>query len=181
MKAALLFYTVSILIIFQYKTAFPQELRTPIVSQSANTPSNSLSKELEELRTENKILKERIDVLNSTNDKILNSVYWTIGSILTALFGLTVWNAIKNRNLDEERFKIVLENSKKELSDSLNDKLKEAVKNASFSTLSSIKSDIYSLKHEAEEFKLYYMIGELKYHPFWNIRDDNHVFNDYFG
>lgn len=125
------------------------------------------SKEIAELRTENKLLKSQVETLNSANDKILNSVYWSIGIVLTTLIGLSVWNSLKAQQLNDEKFKEHLQTTKSELLTAVNDQIADKIKSVSFSDLSAIKSDIRSLDYDFIQFQLGYAITNFKYHPYY--------------
>ncbi len=136
------------------------------------------SKTISELKSENRQLNEKVDILNSTNDKILNSVYWTIGAILTVLIGLSVWNSIKNQKLNEEKFKEHLETTKKQLEVSLNDQITKSVNSKSFSEISSVKLELSNLKSALNSFKEDYLVDNFKYHPYHKLADESSTLID---
>lgn len=123
-------------------------------------------KDIEELRIENKLLNGKIDILNSTNEKILNSVYFTIGAILAVLVGLSVWNSIKTQRLNDEKFKEHIESTKHELTHSLAEQIDKKVASKSFSEISDIRSDVYNIRNTINSLKEDYIIDNLQYHPY---------------
>lgn len=141
-------------------------IQTESFSQDSVKITNNYMKQFEELRTDNKILKEKVDVLNSTNDKILNSVYWTIGTVLAALIGLSVWNTLKSQRLNDSRFNEHLKNTKNQLISALPEQMQNLVNQRENSEIKNLKTQIKYLSISIDSLREQGLIAILKLHPY---------------
>jgi len=137
-----------------------------------NTKINILSKEVDNLKSENQILKEKIDILNSTNDKILNSVYWTMGAILTALIGLSVWNAIKSQRLNENIFDERLKSVKNDLLTTIPEQVQSMIIQKENIDIKKLNNQTQNINNSLINLQIQYLILLLKSHPYHNIYID---------
>ncbi len=121
------------------------------------------------LKTNNDIknLEYKVDVLKDANDKIINVVYFSIGTVLTILIGLGIWNNISSRNLNNRKIEqlekeLILKNEeliKKTISDKLDYAISSRTSNLTCSIDNLSKQilgvEIEQLKNKIELYPKY--------------------------
>ena len=88
----------------------------PILAFS-NPKIENYQKEINQLKIENSKLEIKIDTLNDTNDKILNTVYWTLGVFLTAYLGFNFVSLFKTNRDNEIKLKEIEVNCLKKVTE----------------------------------------------------------------
>lgn len=85
----------------------------PILTFS-NPKIENYQEEINQLKLENSKLETKIDTLNDANDKILNTIYWTIGTVFTVFIGFNLVSFIKaNRDNNKTLKEIEIQSIKK--------------------------------------------------------------------
>lgn len=109
---------------------------------------DQLSKRLNSVITENRVLKERIESDSATNDKVLELVYFVAGGILTFILGLTIWNNIASYRISNSRIKNIEERLAAANTITIENYLKENLDNKIKTNASSFEGKIESLKYK---------------------------------
>jgi len=99
---------------------------------------NSMKNHIIELEQNIESLKTEINILNNMNGRILDSVYWTIGIIVTVFIGFGLFNYISNTKLNNARLDEISSNIKTDFS-TLEIKLQQKNDNISESNLLIVK------------------------------------------
>ncbi len=70
---------------------------TPLFAQSTSTQNITNLNKVE-------ILESKVDVLNQTNEKILNTVYWALGGLITVFLAIVFFNFYQNFSLNKGKY-----------------------------------------------------------------------------
>lgn len=98
-------------------------LTISISSFSQNDSINPFQKDLNELKIQNEILSEKLNVYQDTNDKIVNITFLSVGSLVAFIIGLGIWNSVVSYRINNKK----LDNLKDSLKDELTAKIEKRI------------------------------------------------------
>ncbi|MDX3916925.1 MAG: hypothetical protein QHC79_25510 [Pseudosphingobacterium sp.] len=105
------------------------------LSLAQNSPDlDKASRAIKSLELKNQMLEQKVELLDSANDKILSATYAMIAIIL----GLGIWNTIQSYRINNERLLSI----KKGLSEELNGEIRQSVEKTTGAIKSAIESQL---------------------------------------
>ncbi|OGY41875.1 MAG: hypothetical protein A2Y82_05470 [Candidatus Buchananbacteria bacterium RBG_13_36_9] len=112
-------------------------------------------------------LEKQIDLLNQMNIKILNTIYWALGGLITVFLAIVGLNFFQNFSLNKSRIEAIKDKMNNELKEelsklqdqnkknleSLNIKVESKIKSEVSSSLAQFKSKVDQLKDDYNDMR----------------------------
>ncbi|QTV06075.1 hypothetical protein [Faecalibacter bovis] len=115
-------------------------LLIPIIAFS-NPKTIDYQEQINQLKVENVKLEAKLEALNDANDKILNTIYWTIGTVFTVYFGFNLVNFIKSNRDNSKALKDLETKSLKKVTELANSNL-QSFNGRISSSIGQLKDDL---------------------------------------